>query len=76
MAIIIHCLRFVFFVKFKILITELKTDAQIVSDETCRYNTTYDPSTLRDFELCAGKMDGTSARCLGSGLKKKKKLKF
>ena len=46
---------------------QFKTDLKIVSDETCRYNTTYDPSTLRDFELCAGKMEGGANRCMGLG---------
>ena len=46
---------------------QFQTDLKIVSDETCRYNTTYDPSTLRDFELCAGKMEGGANRCMGSG---------
>jgi len=45
--------------------TLFETDARIVSDETCRYNTTYDPSDLRDYEFCAGKMEGGSSRCVG-----------
>ena len=46
----------------------------IVSENTCRFNTTYDPSDIRDFDLCAGKMEGgPGARCQGSGQKKVKK---
>ena len=45
-----------------------------MSDETCRYNTTYDPSDLRDYEFCAGKMEGGSSRCVGWGLKIKSLL--
>ena len=45
----------------------------IVSENTCRYNTTYDPSDIRDFDLCAGKMEGgPGARCQGLGQKKSK----
>ena len=67
------CLRFVAFNKNN-QNDKIKTDARIVSDETCRYNTTYDPSDLRDYEFCAGKMEGGSSRCVGSGLKIKSLL--